>query len=379
MIDLYPELIDKLFNINKHNAVKSGLDNISRLNKFFGFPDRNFKSILVAGTNGKGSVTVKMGKALELAGYRVGVFTSPHISSFRERIQINGELISEKDVVEHLLELFQTIEKHRIPATFFELTTMLSFNYFASKGVDWAVIETGLGGRFDATNIILPELSVITSISLDHEDILGNTLEKIAFEKAGIIKPGIPIVLGPRTPFIPRRIPFYEVNGSFDTTEEENREIAKKGIEILKIPLDPAGLKARLPCRMERFHIDGVEVILDVAHNPDALFHLLNTLKGKPLRLVFGMSKTKDITKCVEIVKNHLKHVHLVEVPEGRGHPVNVMQEAFFPVVPEVAPSIEEGIRRAISIAQSSGETVLICGSCYTMGASRNFVTSCLT
>lgn len=364
---MYHKVIEKLFNVNYHGALKAGLENISKLNHLFGNPDRKFQSIHVAGTNGKGSVTIKIGKGLELAGYRVGVFTSPHITSFCERICINGEQISEQDVVRHLTEIFEVAQTHQIPATFFEITTMLALKYFAEQDVDWGVFETGLGGRLDATNILSPRLAVITSISLDHTDILGNTLEQIAYEKAGIIKKDVPVVLGPRTPFIPRIPPYYEVKGDFPSTEVENREIAKKAMEVLGIPLDPAGLDARLPCRMEKFKFEGVDLILDVAHNPDGLLHLLKTLHGIPLRIVFGMSKTKDLNQCVELIKNNTQHIHLVEVPNGRGYPVETLAEAFQPIDVEISPSIKDGILSAIDAAKKTNQTVLVCGSCYIM------------
>jgi dihydrofolate synthase/folylpolyglutamate synthase len=371
MKDLFPEVIQKLFNVNLHGALKSGLDNISKLNQIFKKPDQKFQSVHVAGTNGKGSVTVKIGKALELAGYRVGVFTSPHITSFCERISIHGKNISEQDVVKHLTPIFEVVEKNKIPATFFEITTMLAIKYFAEQGVDWAVFETGLGGRYDATNILLPKLSVITSISLDHTDILGDTLEKIAYEKAGIIKQGIPVLLGPRTPFVPRVAPFHEVKGDYDTTELENREIASQAMQILNIPLHSEALEARLPCRMEKFKFDQVNVILDVAHNPDGLLRLFKALKNTPLRIVFGMSKTKDLEECVKIIKAYSHHIHLVDVPDGRGYPSEDVAQLFDPITVFSSTSIKVGILNALDKAKECGETVLVCGSCYIMGEAR--------
>ena len=376
MTDLYPKLLDKLFNINKHGASKAGLNNIRKLNQLFGNPDKKFKSVHVAGTNGKGSVTIKIGRALELAGFRTGVYTSPHISSYCERIRINGILISEDELVSHLQEIFEMMDKHSIPATFFEISTMLAINYFASQGIEWGVFETGLGGRLDATNIIFPQLSVITSISKDHEDILGNSLEKIASEKAGIIKPGVPVVLGPKTPFIPRVSPFHEVHGDFDTTELENREIAKKAIDVLGIPFHPECLEAILPCRMQRYHIKGVDVILDVAHNSDGLTQLFKTLKDLPLRVVFGMSKTKDLATCAEIIKKNTNNIHIIEVPEKRGYSIIELEGAFLPLPVKFSSSIQEGILQAIQAAKETRETVLICGSCYIMNDALEYCTS---
>ncbi len=363
----YPEQIKKLFAVNLHGAVKSGLVNMQRLNDIFGCPNQYYKSVHVAGTNGKGSVTIKIGKGLMCAGNRVGVFTSPHIESFCERIQINGNQISETDVSAYLTQIFEAAEKNQIPATFFEITTMIALKYFADHKVDWAVFETGLGGRFDATNILTPKLSVITSISLDHTQHLGSTLEMIAQEKAGIIKADIPVILGPNTPFIPRKKPFYEVHGNFETTEQENRAIAKMGLDVLGIELHPEALEASLPCRMERHQKDGVNLILDVAHNPDGLERLMKTLRGTPLRIVFGMCKTKDLAKSIEIIKNYSRYIYIVAVPEDRGYSVEELARAFgtHPTIPCV--SILAGVFQAIQDAKATGETVLVCGSCYIM------------
>ena len=196
----YQMLLEKLFQVNLHGGIKLNLNNMQCLQTFFQYPDRNFPSIHVAGTNGKGSVCLKMAKAFEHAGYRVGLYTSPHLSCFRERIQINGQMISEDATCHFLSSIFEALHSQDIPATFFEITTCLAFLYFAQEKVDMAVFETGLGGRLDATNVLIPCLSIITSIALDHTEILGQTCEEIAFEKAGIIKEGIPVVIGPHVP-----------------------------------------------------------------------------------------------------------------------------------------------------------------------------------
>lgn len=175
-------------------AYKPGLQNTEALDKYFGYPHRKFHTIHVAGTNGKGSVSHLLAAILQLNGYKTGLYTSPHLIDFRERIRINGKMISKEDVI-------QFAKKHlastlHIQPSFFELTMMMAFNYFAENQVDVAVIEVGLGGRLDSTNIITPDLCVITNISYDHVQMLGDTLPKIAREKAGIIKSGIPVVIG---------------------------------------------------------------------------------------------------------------------------------------------------------------------------------------
>ena len=196
----YQETIEYLFNsaplfqnVGK-DAYKEGLENTHTLDEHFGHPHRKFKTIHVAGTNGKGSCSHTLAAILQSAGYKVGLYTSPHLVDFRERIRVNGEVISKEYVIDF-------VEQHRsffepLHPSFFELTTAMAFNWFAMQGVDVAVIEVGLGGRLDCTNIISPDLCVITNISFDHIQFLGDTLAKIASEKAGIIKPKIPVVIG---------------------------------------------------------------------------------------------------------------------------------------------------------------------------------------
>ena len=196
----YQETIEYLFNSTPlfqnvgKDAYKEGLENTLKLDEYFGYPHRTFKTIHVAGTNGKGSCSHTLAAILQSAGYKVGLYTSPHLVDFRERIRVNGEVISKEYVIDF-------VEQHRsffepLHPSFFELTTAMAFNWFAMQGVDVAVIEVGLGGRLDCTNIISPDLCVITNISFDHIQFLGDTLAKIASEKAGIIKPKTPVVIG---------------------------------------------------------------------------------------------------------------------------------------------------------------------------------------
>ncbi|HLW07856.1 MAG TPA: folylpolyglutamate synthase/dihydrofolate synthase family protein [Marinilabiliaceae bacterium] len=177
-------------------AYKNNLDNSHRLDQYFGFPHRKFKSIHIAGTNGKGSVSHMLASILQEAGYRTGLYTSPHLRDFRERIKVNGVMISEAKVIDFVTDHTDLLKEMK--PSFFEMTVAMAFDYFAKEKVDIAVIEVGLGGRLDSTNIITPLLSVITNIGMDHVSILGNTLGAIAKEKAGIIKPNIPIVIGRR-------------------------------------------------------------------------------------------------------------------------------------------------------------------------------------
>lgn len=200
----YQETINYLFNSTPvfekvgATAYKEGLYNTYMLDEHFGHPHKKHKTIHIAGTNGKGSCSHTIAAILQSAGYRVGLYTSPHLVDFRERIRVNGICIDEQyviDFVEKEKDFFEPLKP-----SFFELTTAMAFKYFADQNVDIAVIEVGLGGRLDCTNIITPILSVITNISLDHTQFLGNTVEKIATEKAGIIKPTVPVVIGETTP-----------------------------------------------------------------------------------------------------------------------------------------------------------------------------------
>ena len=196
----YNQTIDFLFNSFTSfqqvgaDAYKPGLERISEFCEHLGNPQCNFHTIHVAGTNGKGSVSHILASVLQQAGYRVGLYTSPHLKDFRERMRVDGEMISEQGVVDFVDENIGIMK--RLGLSFFEMTTAMAFDHFAKRDVEVAVIETGLGGRLDATNIIRPLLSVVTNVGFDHIDLLGNTLEQIAGEKAGIVKKGVPLVLG---------------------------------------------------------------------------------------------------------------------------------------------------------------------------------------
>lgn len=386
LITRYSLLTTKLFQMNMFGGVKLGLDNCHSLQEALDHPTKAFASIHVAGTNGKGSVTTMIAKGLEASGYRVGLFTSPHISCFRERIRINGNMIPEEAVGRLLPGLFEIVERFQIPATFFELTTFLAFLYFAQDKVDFAVLETGLGGRLDATNIVTPILSVITSISLDHTHILGTTLEEIAMEKGGIIKDNVPVVIGPRVPLKiiqeiakQRGSPLIVVNETFDRFIDENRAIARTAMEQLNVKENALekGLEASQPCRMEVWK---GQVILDVAHNPDGLEHLFKALHqeygGRPLRLLFGLSQSKDITACLAIICKHGTAFHLVEAPNGRGVPLSALQKELLklnvdPRLITLHDKISEGVMRARELATASGELLVICGTFFIMSEAR--------
>ncbi len=181
-------------------AYKGSLDNTIAMDKLFRHPHRNFRTVHVAGTNGKGSVSHMLAAILQKAGYKTGLYTSPHLKDFRERIRINGEMVPEQFVIDFVERFLEMNKASALEPSFFELTVLMAFDYFSEQKVDVAVIEVGLGGRLDSTNIITPELSIITNISLDHTALLGDSLGKIALEKAGVIKRSIPVIIGETHP-----------------------------------------------------------------------------------------------------------------------------------------------------------------------------------
>lgn len=389
----YADLIQKLFKVNLFGGVKLGLQNARQLQKVLNFPDQSYKTIHVAGTNGKGSVSIKIARALQCAGYKVGLYTSPHISNFRERIQINGFMITEEAVESLLSYLFRLTESIHLKPTFFELTTFLALMHFAREKVDVAVLETGLGGRLDATNVILPCLSVITSISLDHVDILGNTIEEIAKEKGGIIKEGVPVVIGPHVPFeilskmaLHKQSHCQKVECISPLFEEENCQIAQTALSFLSASFSLSqeaiqkGLKAKQPCRFEIIPGE-YPIILDVAHNPDGLQHLFQTLTyyfpHYSVRILFGISKNKDLKLCLELIAKQGVFFHLVEAKNGRGAPRNelllnleglgIPKEIIF-----VHDSVIDGVLQAVEAARQNREILLICGSFFIMSEARS-------
>lgn len=338
----YSELLEKLYQVNSFNAKKDGLKNSQQLDQFFRQPHRQFKSIHIAGTNGKGSVATMIAKTLQAGGYKVGLYTSPHVTCFRERICINGEKIPIIEVENLLTLLFEVIEEHAIPATFFELTTYMAFLYFSKEKVDFAVIETGLGGRLDATNVILPILSIITSVGFDHMEVLGNTIESITSEKAGIIKPNIPVVIGPTIPhsLIEKRAkklhsPLFQTQEGM-TFENENQLIALKAItylrQTIKLPEEAIqeGLQAKPPCRLETLCTHPL-IILDAAHNPEGFVSLFKAIAikfpEKKIKVLFGICKNKDISNCLSILIAHCQIFYPVEAENGRGLQIDQLIE----------------------------------------------------
>jgi len=347
----YKECIDYLFALER-SGIKYDLKNIKRLSALDGNPHRRFKSIHVAGTNGKGSTASIVSSVLTEKGIRTGLYTSPHVKDFRERIRVNGKMISKDYVIKYTETRFKDIQ--RITPSFFEATTAMAFRYFADSGVDIAVIECGLGGRLDSTNIITPLVSVITSISIDHTEYLGGTLKEIAFEKAGIVKKNVPCVIGRISPYALRQVrkacnekksPLTETRKNVKIRERKSVSDAHSfdvksehySLRSLRVPL--AGdyqrinlatafgvfdsLAAKHNMRFTENELRrGFEritrntgfdyrfktlsrnplVVLDVSHNAEGIKFLKRTLGGYKygkLFIIFGMMSDKEYGKCI--------------------------------------------------------------------------------
>lgn len=336
-------------------AIKKDLDNTILLCQHLGNPQEKFKTIHIAGTNGKGSTSHMLAAVLQKAGYKTGLYTSPHLKDFRERIRINGEMIPEAAVVDFTAREKEKIEE--ISPSFFEVTVAMAFDYFAAEMVDIAIIEVGLGGRLDSTNIITPVLSVITNISFDHMNLLGNTLQEIAGEKAGIIKPGIPVVIGEKqdesaSVFISKaketssELVFASTELRLDDVRNEGTQLVisvyKNNARIFKdLKLDLTGryqlknvltvIQAVNVLNRTNFIItdqavyDGLAhtveitglqgrwqtisrnplVICDTGHNIAGIQEVLQNIQATPYRklhIVIGMLKDKDISSVLQLL-----------------------------------------------------------------------------
>lgn len=381
----YCEILRKLYAIHPQIGMKAGLDNMWRLDALLGYPSRAFRSVHIAGTNGKGSVVAKVAKGLQVRFPKVGVYTSPHLSCFRERIRINDTFIPEAAVEAILPQIFTLSEEQEISATIFELITLLAFVYFAEQRVDHAVIETGLGGRLDATNILRPELCIITSIDFDHVELLGSTLEAIGQEKAGITKPYVPVILGPSAAFIrPDPLaPTMIVPRTSEEVEQENRAIARTALEFFHIP-EPEIRKAittKPSCRREWIHFQGQDILLDVSHNPQGLQRLFKDLSipKERLHVVFAISSTKDLAACAQIVSQAAQEVHLVDTGSARCCAPAELNRLFLlnEGVEEdifLHQTVSGGIRDALHRAKHTHGTVVVCGTFFMMAEARAFL-----
>jgi dihydrofolate synthase / folylpolyglutamate synthase len=359
----YLEKLEKLYVLNTSKMMKLGLEQPRALHKALGSPADQLNIVHVAGTNGKGSVCFKVAASLQDAGYSVGLFSSPHISTYRERIRVNGEMISEQNVAEGLSKIFTT----GVSATFFEVTTLLALDYFAKEKVDWVVLETGLGGRLDATNIVTPKVSVITTIGFDHCQFLGNTIEDITKEKAGIIKSGVPVVVGPKVPVEFLKVEnLHPVKGPFNHFEEENQAIVTKVLEVLDVPVGE-GVTLVPSCRFEKLVANDQEYILDVAHNPQGIKSLFERLSLDNPTVICGMSEGKDLQSSLLTILEFTNNLSLV----SGSHPRIASLEEMLETIPDQRINTYNTVTDAIRSLESTQEPIIICGSFFIMEEAR--------
>jgi len=429
----YNQALDYLYSFVDYSLKKSSelakanfnLERMRALMVLLGSPEQKYPTLHVAGTKGKGSTSALMASALTAAGYKTGLYTSPHLQDYVERIQIDGRPISHVQLV----ELVEQVKPHvaAVPLlTTFEITTALGFLYFAQQNVQAAVIEVGLGGRLDATNVVTPRVSVITSLSYDHMAVLGNTLTLIAGEKAGIIKPGVPVVSSPQKEDAlavlervakEHRAPLTLVGRelTFETSEHslEGQTLIINNCEcsfgyprrgrspksvILRLPLlgqhqvvnaatayaalKASGLKVNdeairkgfagvnWPCRFEIMRREP-PVILDSAHNQDSFEKLAQTLEdyfpGRPVILILGLSEDKDMAGMLAALKGRLRLVLATKAV----HPRAIEPEKIFETVTtlgipvEVAAPVDAALTRALELAACGGEIILSAGSMF--------------
>jgi len=423
----YSETLDYLFTRlpmfqrSGPAAYKSNLDNTQRLDELYDHPHRKFKSIHVAGTNGKGSVSHMLAAILQKAGYKTGLYTSPHLKDFRERIRINGEMMPEDEVVKWVDHYRTNNELWKIEPSFFELTVAMAFDYFASQEVDFAVIEVGLGGRLDSTNIITPELSIITNISLDHTNLLGETLELIAGEKAGIIKPSVPVIIGttqPETTDVFQKKARQAHSPIYFADQEYSVGYAMRGIngknylrldrlgeicyENLEMDLLgsyqhknlPAVLKAVELLNKNGFHLSeqnlrdalanvnsltGLQgrwqvignnplIVCDTGHNEDGIRAVVDQISNtafKRLHFVFGTVGDKNPDKVLALLPKNAEY-YFVKADIERALNQNVLKEhaASFGLHGDSYSSVAEGFAQARNQAEKH-DLIMVGGSTF--------------
>ena len=401
-------------------AFKVDLKNTLALCEYLGNPEREIKTIHVAGTNGKGSVSHMLSAIMQENNFKTGLYTSPHLQDFRERIKINGEMVPESFVADFVEKIMPYSEK--IKPSFFELTFAMALDYFAKEKVGIAIIETGLGGRLDSTNVITPILSVITNIGYDHVDILGDTLAKIAFEKAGIIKPFIPVVIGEcnketKPVFIKKanaeNAPvffageIYEVNSSkYSSTslqvEVKNRETKVEESysldlnslyqqkNILPVLVAVSILEKHFKLSQEKIRSALMNVktltgfhgrweiirekpmlVLDVAHNEDGVKQLMTQLSlitYRHLHIIFGMVKDKDIQKVLQLLPKNATY-YFTNAHITRALPAKDLQikATAYQLNGQSFDDVNKAIFSALNTSQQN-DLILVCGSLFVVG-----------
>ena len=410
----YSSAVDYLYRLQKH-GIKLGLATMTALTARLGMPQTRYHTLHIAGTNGKGSTAAMAAAMLQAAGCRVGLYTSPHLVEFRERIRVNGGMIAESRVAQ-LTEQLQTLCQRDLSPTFFEYTTAMAFQHFADSGVDVAVLEVGLGGRFDATNVVTPVACAVTTISLDHQEYLGGTRASIAFEKAGIIKPGVPVVLGRLEDDASRVIeqaasekqaPVFRLNEDFFIEGETPRRFSYRGLGMQydgltcalegRHQLDNAACALALlgaavpqgiavPAEAVRAGLRAVNwagrlevvdrrptILLDGAHNPAAATaladYLMRSDRSHPIVLVLGMMRDKDHRGFVEPLRSLIDEVVLTQADLPRAATAQELLVSLDGLLsyPHVAPSLSDAMALAKQLATPDG-LVCVAGSLMLVG-----------
>ena len=395
----YQETLDWMFSKlpmyqrQGKTAFKKDLSNTLAFAEELQNPHKKFKSIHVAGTNGKGSTSHMIAAILQTAGYKVGLYTSPHLKDFRERIKVNGEMIVEKEVIAFIEDHKGFLDRQKL--SFFEMTVGMAFNYFAKEQVDIAIIEVGLGGRLDSTNIISPELSVITNIGYDHMQFLGETLPEIAFEKAGIIKENIPVIIGERQAEVvtvfdkiaqERKSPMAfaedEVNENYATDllgayQQKNVKTAVAAIRSLDgFLIEEQHIEQGLQNVVQQTGLQGrwqvlreePKVICDTAHNSEGLNYVLHQLLNENfenLHIVLGVVNDKSLDKLLALFpKNANYYFCRPDIP--RGLDASKLQESAlrFELQGEVYASVGEAYDQSLKNANKN-DLVFIGGSTF--------------
>lgn len=384
-------------------AFKKDLSNTLALCKGLGHPERKIKSIHVAGTNGKGSSSHMLASVLQESGFKVGLYTSPHLKSFTERIKINGKKVSEDFVTDFVNANQELLES--VKPSFFETTVAMAFQCFAEEQVDIAVIEVGLGGRLDSTNVIIPEVSLITNIGFDHMDFLGNTLPEIASEKAGIIKQGVPVVISEKHPetflvferiakeknsslvfaedFVNEAIPNTDLKGKYqdknlrgvlvtiDVLNKNGWTIPAKAIkEGLANVQRNTGLKGRWQILK-----DEPLTICDTGHNKEAFEYLMEqvtSLKHNKLYMVLGFMKDKDIAPLLDMLPKHAELTFCIpKVPRALQLEDLKVRTKSIPQTKSYTPDVNEAIESVQLMAQT-GDVIFIGGSTFVVAEIQN-------
>lgn len=386
----YREALQWLFGTQLF-GIKLGLENIERLLQELRVPPPQQRIIHVAGTNGKGSVCAMAAAICRAAGYRTGLFTSPHLVTFRERIQVNGELISHAEVAAGLAKIRKVVATWDPHPTFFEITTTLALGYFTAENCDVVVLETGMGGRLDATNAVLPVVSVITPIDFDHQKWLGNTLPEIAAEKAGIIKPRVPVVSARQCPeaeaVIRARAAECGAPLEFITSEQscfvtnlagahqqQNAALAVAALRAGRIDADENAIAVGLsnvnwPARFQRWN---ERTVIDGAHNVAGAHVLVDTWKaqfpGERAVVVMAILRDKDAAAFVSVIREIASRVILPAARSERAWGPKELGEVFAKVAPELPVTTAGSLTEALTVESQRDQRLLITGSLHFAG-----------